>query len=163
MDGQLAESPLIVKCPRQAFGFAEIADDPLEFSERKECSSQVEAQINGLLQPLAGLGQMLQGRQRLLEARHGLPVGRSRQCFGTGVMEVLDRLLPQLTPRGMVGQPFDVLGQPVRIEAFDGADNAGVQRLAPLLEERAVGDFMGERMLLQQLAKPIMDIILVND
>ena len=36
IDGQLAESPLIVERPRQAFGFAEIADDPLEFSERKE-------------------------------------------------------------------------------------------------------------------------------
>ena len=61
MDGQLPESPLIVERPRQAFGFAETAEDPLEFSERKECSSQVEAKIDGLLQPLAGLGQMRAG------------------------------------------------------------------------------------------------------
>ena len=47
----------------------------------------------------------------------------------------------------MVGQPLDVLGQPVRIAAFDGADDAGVQGLAPVLEQGAVGDFMGERML----------------
>jgi len=40
-----------------------------------------------------------------------------------------------------------VLDQPVRVEAFDGADDAGVQGLAPVLEERAVGNFMGERML----------------
>jgi hypothetical protein len=36
IDGQLAESPLIVERPRQTFGFAETAEDPLEFSERKE-------------------------------------------------------------------------------------------------------------------------------
>ena len=47
----------------------------------------------------------------------------------------------------MVGQPLDVLRQPVRIRAFDGADDTRVQGLAPLLEQRAVGDFMGERML----------------
>ena len=47
----------------------------------------------------------------------------------------------------MVSQPLHVLGQPVRIEAFDGTDDPGVQGLAPFLEQRAVGDFMGERVL----------------
>ena len=47
----------------------------------------------------------------------------------------------------MVGQPLDVLAQPVRIGAFDGADDAGVQGLAPVLEQGAVRDFMGERVL----------------
>jgi hypothetical protein len=69
---------LIVERPRQVFGFAETAEDPLEFSERKECSSQVEAKIDGLLQPFTGLGQVLQGRQCLLEAAHRLSVARSR-------------------------------------------------------------------------------------
>src|SRR4029453_12151012 len=63
MDGQLAESPLIVERPGQAFGFAEIANDPFEFSERKECSSKVEAKVDGLLQPLPGPGQLSQGDQ----------------------------------------------------------------------------------------------------
>ena len=40
-----------------------------------------------------------------------------------------------------------MLGQPVRIEAFDGADDPRVQGFAPLLEQGAVGDFMGECML----------------
>ena len=47
----------------------------------------------------------------------------------------------------MVGQPLPVLGQPVRIEAFDGTDDAGVQGLAAFLKQRPVGDFMGERVL----------------
>ena len=107
VDGQLAESPLIVERPRQALGFAETAEDPLEFSERKECGSQVEAKIDGLLQPLAGLGQMPQGRQRLLEARDRLPVGRSRQCLGAGLTQVRDRLLPHLTARYGAEARFD--------------------------------------------------------
>src|SRR5262245_39154195 len=36
MHEQPPESPLIVECPGQAFGFAKIAADPFEFSERKE-------------------------------------------------------------------------------------------------------------------------------
>jgi hypothetical protein len=36
VDGQLAESPSVAERSRQALGFAEIAKDPLEFSERME-------------------------------------------------------------------------------------------------------------------------------
>src|SRR5215813_14915274 len=147
MDRKLPESPSIVERPRQALGFAETGEDPLEFSERKECSAQVKAKINGLLQPLAGLRLTPEGRQRLLEARHRLPVGGTPYCLGAGLTEVEDRLLPYLTSHGVVRQPLDVLGQPVRIAAFDGADDAGVQRLPPLLEQGAVGDLMGQRML----------------
>ncbi len=92
IDGELAESPLIVECPRQAFGFAETAGAPLEFSEWKECSSKVEAKIDGLLQRLVGLRQMRQGRQRLLEADDRLSIGRPREGFGSGLPEVGQRL-----------------------------------------------------------------------
>jgi hypothetical protein len=46
-----------------------------------------------------------------------------------------------------MGQALDVLGQPARVEPFDGPDDPGVERLASLLEQRAVGDLIGERML----------------
>jgi hypothetical protein len=146
-DGQLAESPPIAECPRQLFGFAETAGDPLELSERKECGSKVEAEIDGALEPVAGLGQILQSQQRLLEACHRLPVGRPCQCFSASLMKICGRLLPQLPAHGMVGQPLDVLGQPVRIAALDGDDDPRVKGLAPILEQRAIGDFMGQRML----------------
>src|SRR5262249_19648863 len=94
IDGHLPESPLIVECPCQVFGFTETAENPLEFSERMECSSQVKAKINGLLQPLAGLRQTLKGHERLLEAARRLPVGRLHQCLAAGLPEVHDRLLP---------------------------------------------------------------------
>jgi hypothetical protein len=94
VDGELPESPLIVERPGQAFGFTEAGEDPPEFSQRKQCRSQVEPQIDGLLQRLAGLGQMPERRQRLFEAAHRLAVGGPRQSFDAGLAEVCDRLLP---------------------------------------------------------------------
>jgi hypothetical protein len=142
--GQLPEPSWIVERSRQTFGFAKTGDDPLPVAERKKCAPQLEVEIDHLLERLARLGQLPQGRQRLLEETDGLTVGRSRQGLGASLMEVPDRLLPELAPNGVMGQALGVLGQPVRIAAFDGADDAGVQDLAPFLEQRAVGDLMGE-------------------
>jgi hypothetical protein len=47
----------------------------------------------------------------------------------------------------VVRQPLDVLLQPVRVEPFDGRDDPSVEPLAPLLEQGAVGDLVGERVL----------------
>ena len=47
----------------------------------------------------------------------------------------------------MVGEPFNVLAQPVLIEAFDGADDPGIEVAAPVVEEAPVGHLMRERVL----------------
>src|SRR4029453_230112 len=78
IDGQLAQSPLIAERPRQAFGFAKIADDPLELSERKECSSKGKAKINALLLRGRAPRLRLEDMQRLLEEFGRLAVGPSR-------------------------------------------------------------------------------------
>src|SRR5262245_9577434 len=147
MNERLPESPLIVESHPQVFGFAETALDPLELSERVQGRPQIEAQIDRLLQCLASLGHMPLGCQRLLEATHRLPVSRSRQCLLPSLTEVRDCLFPYLTSYGVVSQSLDVLDQPVRIEAFDGANDASMQSPAPFVEQRAVSDFMGERVL----------------
>src|SRR6266446_3040578 len=120
MDGQLPESPLIVEYPGQAFGSVEIAEDPLEFSERMECGFQIEAKIDSPLQRLACLRQMADGGQHLLEAHHGLPVGRSRACKLTRLAPIADRLARKPGLGEMLG---DDLGQPFgqRREPFDQA------------------------------------------
>ena len=71
---------MIVAGPRQALGFVEITEDPLELPERKECISQIEAKIDRLLHPLAGLRLPLEKMQCLLEGRDSLAVGRTRAC-----------------------------------------------------------------------------------
>ena len=145
--GQLAESASIVEDPHEALGFAEVAEDPLGVSEWKERRPKIEAQIDRLLQRATVLGQMLERRQRLLQTRHGVSVGGPRDRPGAGLTEVRDGLLPELPPEGMVGEPLVLPGQPVRIQALDGVDDAGVEGRALLREKATVRDFVGERVL----------------
>jgi hypothetical protein len=138
---------LVVEQPRQILRFAKTASDPVKFSERMERGPKVEAKVDRLHLGLAGRGQMLQNRQRLLEIAGRLPVGRSCQCLRASVTQVRDCLLPDLTAHRMMGQPLDVLAQPVGIRTLDGIDDADVNGPAPLLEHGAVGNLVSERML----------------
>ena len=92
-------------------------------------------------------GRCCEGCQCLLEARHGLSKGRTRYRLGPGLPTVRHGLVPDLTPEGMLGQPFRLLGQTVGIEPFAGFDDAGVQGTSPLLQETAVGHLVGEGVL----------------
>ena len=47
----------------------------------------------------------------------------------------------------MLGQPFNVLCQPVPSELFQGLDDTGVVRPPPLLQEAPVGDLVCQRVL----------------
>ena len=47
-------------------------------------------------------------------------------------------MVPQFAPHGVVRQPFDLVGEAVGIERFDGLHNARVQGSASLLQETAV-------------------------
>ena len=142
-----SEPPLVVERPGQGFGFPEIPLDPREFCQREERVSQVEADIDGLLQRLASLGEMGQRRQRLLEVRERLPVGRAGEGLGPGLPEVGHRLLPRFAPQRVVGQPFDVLGQPVGIEPLDGLHDLAMEGAPPVLEQTAIGHVVGQGML----------------
>src|SRR5215813_14641022 len=90
---------------------------------------------------------MAEGHQRLLEAAHRLSVSRARQGLGAGLPVINNGLLPTFALYGVVGEPLDVLGDPIPIRTFDGADDASVKGLAPVLRHGAVGDFMSERVL----------------
>jgi hypothetical protein len=59
VDRRVPDPPLIPERLSHGFGFAKIPDHPVELSERPQRSSEVEAEIDGLLQRLAGLRQML--------------------------------------------------------------------------------------------------------
>ena len=115
--------------------------------DRAEARTESDADVEGLTERLRILGPLLKRGQGLLEERDRLSVGRARHCLLSRLAQVPRRALPHRGAHRMVGQPLHVFGQPVRIEALDRADDAGVQVLAPLLEQRAVGDFMGERVL----------------
>src|SRR5262245_49685615 len=54
------ESQLIAEPLSEALRFAQMLDDPLKIAKREERGAKFEAQIDGLLEHLAGLGQMLE-------------------------------------------------------------------------------------------------------
>ena len=89
-----------------------------------------------MLPRLAGLGSW-PSDQRLLEEGGRLPAA-ARERLGAGLTEIADGLLPQLAPHRVVGEPLDLLGQPVGIERLDGLDDAGVERAPALLEQAPV-------------------------
>jgi hypothetical protein len=47
----------------------------------------------------------------------------------------------------MVGEPFDLFCEPVRVQTFDGLQDPAMQGAPALLEEAAVGDLVGEAVL----------------
>ena len=151
MASQIGEDPpqpaLIAQRLGEGLGLAQVFEDRPVISERKERIAQVEAQIDGLLDGVTTVREMLQRTQRLLEARHRLAVGRARHRLGPGLPAVAQGLVPHLAPQGMVGQPFDLLAQPVGIERLQCLHDLGMQGAPPLLQQAAVGHLAGEGML----------------
>ena len=112
-----------------------------------ERRAQGEPEIDGLLACVALLRQMREGTERLLEVPHGLAVGRPRHGLLPRLPAVRQGLVPHLAPQGMVGQAFDLLGQPVPSERFQGLDDAGMQRSPPLLQQAAIGHLVRQGVL----------------
>jgi hypothetical protein len=46
----------------------------------------------------------------------------------------------------MVGEPFDLVGQALRVEPFDGLHDAAVEGTPPFLQQAPIGHLMGEGM-----------------
>src|SRR5215831_11694428 len=90
---------------------------------------------------------MIERLSRLLKAAQRFPVGRPRSGLLARLAEVVDGLVPRLTAERVMGEALHVIREPFWIGAFDGADDAGMQGLSPVLEQGTVSDFMGEGML----------------
>ena len=67
-------------------------------------------------------------------------MGRVRECLRAGLAEVSHRLVSELAARGVVREPFHLLGQPVRVQRFHGIRDPRVQHPLALPEKAAVGD-----------------------
>src|SRR5512143_3573898 len=78
VDRDPPEPSLIAERFRQSLAVANMLEASFYLPEGEERSCKVEVGIDSLLQGLAGLRQMRQSCQRLLEVGHRLGVGRSR-------------------------------------------------------------------------------------
>ena len=151
VDAQIAgdpSEPLVIAQPLgEGLSGAQEVEDTRLFAERHQGIAQVESQINSLFQRVAVLGEMFQGRQRLLKTRYGFAVRRTSGRPGSGLPAIGQGLVPHCTPEGMVRQAVHLFGQVVRGEVFEHLDNAGMQAPPSLLEQTAVGDLMRQGVL----------------
>ena len=109
--------------------------------------SQREAELDGQHPGVAGLGQVREGLEGLLEGGHRLAERGAVVGPGAGLLAVGHGLVPHLAPQGMVRQAFDLLGHPLGRERLEGLDQARVQHPPPLQQEAAVGHLVRQGML----------------
>jgi len=110
----------VVQSLGQGSGLLKQPARPLDFPQRQEGLAEVEAEIDAHHRRFAALRELIERLPRLLIAAQRLPVSRPRRDFLACLAEVVDGLVPRLAAERMMGQPLDVIGQPVRIGVFDG-------------------------------------------
>src|SRR5262249_477951 len=69
---------------------------------------------------------------------------RSRGRLSSGLLKIMYCLLLQLGPDGVMGEPLDLLPEPVGVQLFYGIHDARVDVAAALVEHPSVGDVVGE-------------------
>ena len=89
---------------------------------------ELEAEVDGLLQRLAILGQMRECGQGLVETGHRFSVRGARRRLLAGLAHVAQRLVPELGTEGMMGELLDVFSEAVGEACLDGLDDLGMQR-----------------------------------
>ena len=124
---------------RVRLSFTQEVEGLLDSAERGEHRTQVQPEVDGLCQRGAIVREMAQRGQGLLQIGHGLLVCRALGGLDTRLTAVGHRLVPDLTPERVMGQPFHVVGHTVLIEPFDSGDDVAVERALPLLEQAPVG------------------------
>src|SRR5882724_9072630 len=141
------QPPSIAELAREDFGLPHVIQDAVVLAQRSEDDPRVVPVVDGLSLGLASLGHVREGAKRLLEGGQGLAVRRAHRGAQTSLAEVRDGPLPHFASQGVVGEPLDVLGEPIGIEPLDHLDDARVQLTTSLLQKGAVSHVVRERVL----------------
>src|SRR5260370_28227124 len=118
-----------------------------KFTELDQYRPELETNVAGLLQRGWALWQRLENSERLLEPGAGLVQRRPRGCFESGLPEIGHRPLSELALERVVREPLGLLTQTIGIAALDRLDDPRVERAAAVVEQAAVRDLVGQRVL----------------
>ena len=110
------------------------------FAELAQHRPQFEANLKVLLQRGLALRQFLENSQRLLKPSPGVRERRPCRRLPSGLAEVVHCLLFQFAANGMMGEPLDLLAEPVGVELFYGIHDARVDVAAAFLKYAVIGD-----------------------
>ncbi len=143
--GDQAEASRIVGAVGERLGLLEVVEHAPEVAQRRERVAQVEAEIDGQDAGLGGLGEMLERPQGLLEVLDGGAVGGAREGAPPCLAPIPHRLLPQLGPARMMREALDTLVARLRPPALQRRDEAGVELVAALAQQPAIGHLERQR------------------
>jgi hypothetical protein len=121
-----SEARPIIEIHRQALGFAQMIDHEAPFGEREERVVQLDADVDGLLDGLAGLGKIPGRDKGAFEMGAGITQRTARRGPGPRLAAEDERLVPQFGALGVVGESVDVFPQPVAVESLDLLDDPRV-------------------------------------
>jgi hypothetical protein len=107
----------------------------------------MSTQIDSLLTRLATLGHVLQSQERPFIVGRSLVVGGAQKRLPAGLPQKGHGLFPHSALERVMGEPFDVFGESVRIEMLDGLNDFGVEGTPSLLRKTPIGDLVREGVL----------------
>src|SRR5262249_28087466 len=125
----------------------EVLPDARMIAEWEKSVPEVQVDVDGQLGLRLAFGEVADNLQRLVEVGNRLPVGGPRHGPDSGLPEIRDRLLPQLSAQGVVGETLGLLGHAFACEAFESLGNAGVKGALPVKEQLSVRDVLSESVL----------------
>ena len=129
-------SPAVVVQPLgEGLRLAQALQHPPDFTELAQHRPQLEADLEALLQRGRALRQRREDPQRLLEPDPGLRKRRPRGRLGSGLPEIVHRLLPHLAPQRVMGEPLDLLAEAIPVERLDRVHDPRVELAPPLLQQ----------------------------
>src|SRR5262249_60224299 len=83
--------------------------------------------------------------QSLPEVRDGLAIGRTLHRPGPGLVEIGNGLAWHFAPHRVMGEPFDLLVQPIGVEPFNRLHDPGMEDAPTIAEETAIPALVGQR------------------
>ena len=118
-----------------------------DFTELVQHDSQLESNLEALVERGWALGELLESVEGLLEPASGVGERRPRRRLQPGLAQIVDSLLPYLTSHGVTGEALHFSAQAVLVEILDRLDDSAVKRAPALAQQSAVRGLVHERML----------------
>ncbi len=134
-----SEPPLVIEGLRDPFRLEEMLERSGGLPDEEQCMLERDTQINAVLERALDLRKVPEGLERSIEEDDGFPVGRTSDRLHRGSGEVLERFVPHLAFREVVGERRGVVLHVIGVELLHGGRHPTMQRLT------AVRRDLGER------------------
>src|SRR5262245_5869396 len=103
---------------------------------------ELEADVDRLLDGLAGLGEVPGRGESSLEIGASIPQREARHRLGSRLATEDERLVPPLGTHGVVGESLDLVRQPVPVEPLDLLDDSTAEGASAIGKKTAVGHLL---------------------